>query len=265
MLPNLNSSYVKIYDNYASAPRIKQMKSNKELEGVIDAVGKWRFYLGIKEKASAEEIVVLVNFIKDQFGNLTVADLHEAITMSIAGKLDVDNETYGNFSPLYVSRILNAYSNQRTQIISECKRLLKKHEAQKPKPKVSAEVMHKNMRIAMVRNWNTVKEGRFFYDYGSVMYRYIKHNKLMKPSEDLIERARVYGKEQAMAESREGALVRINMSHVANQDERQERAKTYSRYFIVNEWFKSIKSEQELLDLITKESIQFIVDDENRR
>lgn len=241
------------------------MKTNKELEGVIDAVGKWRFYLGIKEKATPEEIVILVNFIKDHFGNLTVADIHEAMTMSIAGKLDVDNETYGNFSPLYVSRILNAYQNERNKIIGECKRLLKKHEAEKPKPKVSAEVIYKNMRLAIIRNWHTVKEGKFLYDYGSVMYRYIKHNKLMKPSEELIEKARAFGVQQALEDGREGALLRVNMSHVATSEQREERAKTYSRFYIVNEWFKSIPNEKELLKVITKESIQFIVDNENRR
>lgn len=241
------------------------MKTNKELEGVIDAVGKWRFYLGIKDKATPEEIVILVNFIKDHFGNLTVADIHEAMTMSIAGKLDVDNETYGNFSPLYVSRILNAYQNERNQIIGECKRLLKKHEAQKPKPKVSADVIYKNMRLAIIRNWHTVREGKFFYDYGSVMYRYIKNNKLMKPSADLVDKAKKFGVQMTMEEAREGALVRVNVSHIAPKEQKEEKAKTYSRYYIVNEWFKSIPNEEELLKIITKESIQFIVDDENRR
>ena len=57
----------------------------------------------------AEEIKMMVFFIKQQFGELTLSELTNAFNLAIGRKLDIDPNHYQNFSALYVGGILNAY------------------------------------------------------------------------------------------------------------------------------------------------------------
>ena len=74
---------------------------------------KWGKFLGIKEMPQAEEIKMMVFFIKQQFGELTLSELTNAFNLAIGRKLDIDPNHYQNFSALYVGGILNAYKEYK--------------------------------------------------------------------------------------------------------------------------------------------------------
>ena len=58
---------IKIYEAYRGLKRIRDFKSNDELKPLIDLVGKWRYYIGIKEELSQEELFMNVTFIRENF------------------------------------------------------------------------------------------------------------------------------------------------------------------------------------------------------
>src|SRR5210317_1623219 len=97
---------IEIYQAYYSLKRIKQFQSNDELKPLIDLIGKWRFYIGVKEELSQEELFMNVNFIRENFSELNLVDINQAINLSIKGTLNVDVEHYQSFTPLYISKIL---------------------------------------------------------------------------------------------------------------------------------------------------------------
>ena len=56
-----------------------------------------------------EEKYVLLNFIKENFGNQTPEEIKLAFDFAIAGKFEVDVKCYENFSCEYFARIMKAY------------------------------------------------------------------------------------------------------------------------------------------------------------
>tara|TARA_R110000803_G_scaffold16317_1_gene44719 strand:+ start:2306 stop:3001 length:696 start_codon:yes stop_codon:yes gene_type:complete len=230
------------------------MKTNKELGGVIDALGKWRFYLGIKEKASKEEIIINVQFIRDHFGNYNVNDIHEAMQTSIAGKLDVDNNHYGNFGPLYISRVLNAYKNHKSEILQYCKRQLDKN-APKALPERNPKEELDAMKTFFLRAHKDAKD-EFFNDYGDVWYNFAKRNGYFNFTQKIIEDAKRFGKLKANDEASDGILMKMQYNQRMKKEQRELRERSYARSFVVNLWLKSINNPKEFTDGITFSMLQ---------
>lgn len=231
------------------------MKSNKDLEGVIDALGKWRFFLGLKEKASKEEIIINVQFIREHFGDLNVQDIHDAMGLSIAGKLDVDNNHYGNFGPLYISRILNSYREHKNSIISWCKNEVKKIEAAKPKP-VDAKENLKDMRTFFLRSHEKVLNEGYFQDYGDVWYNFAKRNKFLSLNEDLIRKAKSFGMKRALDDAHEGILLKMQYKKQMTEKERESKQRSYARSYVVSEWMKTITNPKSFAQSITLQMLE---------
>lgn len=69
-----------------------------------------------------EEKFVLINFIKTNFANVTLAQIKLAFDMAVAGKLGVDAKCYENFSCEFFGRIMARfleYSAEETRIIAQ--------------------------------------------------------------------------------------------------------------------------------------------------
>jgi len=225
------------------------MKSNKELGGVIDALGKWRFYLGLKEKASKEEIIINVQFIRDHFGEYNVQDIHEAMQTSIAGKLDVDNNHYGNFGPLYISRILNAYKSYKVDILQYCKKQLDKN-APKALPSSNPKEDLESMKSFFLRACEQAKSG-FFNDYGDVWYNFAKRNGYLSFTQDLIEEAKRFGKLKANDHAQDGILLKMQYNQRMKKEERELKERSFARSFVVNKWLNSITDKKAFVNSIT--------------
>ena len=238
-IPNLNKDLVRIYDSYSGEPKIRELNDNKKIAPLIDSVGRWRFYLGIKEEPSKEEIIINVNFIRDHFASLAVSDIDRAIQMSVAGKLDVDNECYGKFSPLYISKILNAYSLHRNNAIQEVKVKLNKLEQEKPKV-LNTEELAKSMYNLFLSIHKSSLEGELYDDFGGVWYNKIRKYNWFEISKDLAQQAYDYGMKRVSFEATQGSLRRVSIGEVMSLDDKKEKAKVYARSYIVNKWLLSI-------------------------
>ena len=114
---NFSDNKIKIYEAYRGLKKIRDFKSNDDLKPLIDLVGKWRYYIGIKEELSQEELFMNLNFIRENFSELNLVDINQAIDLSIKGDLDVEVEHYQSFTPLYISRILKSYKEYRNKVI----------------------------------------------------------------------------------------------------------------------------------------------------
>lgn len=69
-----------------------------------------------------EEKFVLINFIKTNFANVTIAQIKLAFDMAVAGKLGVDAKCYENFSCEFFGRIMARYlefSAEETRVLSQ--------------------------------------------------------------------------------------------------------------------------------------------------
>lgn len=249
-IPSLNKAQVKIYDIFTNQPPIREISTNDQLAPLIDVIGKWRFYLGIKEEPSKQEMIINTNFVRENFGALRIGDIHEAINLSVAGKLDCDNEAYNNFSPLYIGRILNAYNEYRNQIIGQVKRQISIQESKKAS-ELSQDEKNKLWKTAFLSAWNIVKSGGFFEDYGHSWYDYLKKNKLVTNSKELTEKALEYAKKRILEEKPNAKSLRdfVNEVYTPRVDE-NEMKNRYARFFVVNFWLQSIEKGEEYVQEI---------------
>ena len=240
-----NKSKIEIYQAYYSLKRIKDFKSNDELKPLIDLIGKWRFFIGIKEELSQEELFMNVNFIRENFSELNLVDINQAINLSIKGSLNIDVEHYQSFTPLYISKILLAYKKYKGEVIFDIRDSINKIE-EKPKQLSITD------RIALTRASLSVlyekRNDKNFYDYGNVTYDFIKKNKLFKISKELVEKAMKYGKEQVAQETRNTAIsdalnnTTKNLQEVRNKKEYNIRQN--ARNYVVQQWFNSFKEKE---------------------
>ena len=117
-----------------------------------------------------EEKFVLINFIKTNFANVTLAQIKMAFDMAVAGKLGVDAKCYENFSCEFFGRIMARfleYSAEETRIIAQ--RVVE----DEPLPKPSeAELKAQAIASANMYAEQVLKDVNFKWFEGGLQYLY---------------------------------------------------------------------------------------------
>lgn len=83
-----------------------------DIEPLKQALRYAMVLVGIKANnvPNDREKAVLLQFIQNNYGGHTPAEIRLAFDLAVAGELDVDDvKCYENFSPLYFASIMNAY------------------------------------------------------------------------------------------------------------------------------------------------------------
>lgn len=235
---------IKIYEAYRGLKLIRDFKSNDELKPLIDLVGKWRYYIGIKEELSQEELFMNVTFIRENFSGLNLVDIDQAINLSLRGDLDVDVEHYQSFTPLYISKILNAYKKYRGKVICDIRDRIEKLE-NVPK-EITIEERIKITKSSLQSMYDKRADKRF-YDYGGVTYDFIKRNELFPLSKSLVEDAMNYGKKEQLKESRDAlfkeALIGGNKNIKNAREKKEAMIRSYARTYVVKKWLNTFDDE----------------------
>lgn len=101
-----------------SVARICQVNEERSLAKVIEEVkGAFRYIfvlLGLKAEniPAEEEKAVLIEYVMENYGGHTAEELKLAFKLAIQGKLGLEQKEivcYQNFSPLYMTTIMDAY------------------------------------------------------------------------------------------------------------------------------------------------------------
>lgn len=89
----------------------------------IDELLKGMIMLGMKgEKLPSEsEMVNMYKSVLEEYPNLKIGEMALAFDLAAKGKLDIEVETYQNFSMLYLHRILRSFARYGMQKLSELK------------------------------------------------------------------------------------------------------------------------------------------------
>lgn len=89
----------------------------------IDELLKGMIMLGMKgEKLPSEnEMVNMYKSVMEEYPNLKIGEMALAFDLAAKGKLDIEVETYQNFSMLYLHRILRSFARYGMQKLNEMK------------------------------------------------------------------------------------------------------------------------------------------------
>lgn len=241
---NFSDNKIKIYEAYRGLKKIRDFKSNDDLKPLIDLVGKWRYYIGIKEELSQEELFMNLNFIRENFSELNLVDINQAIDLSIKGDLDVEVEHYQSFTPLYISRILKSYKEYRNKVIFAIREKVNKIENVPKELTLNEKVeITKTSLISMFSN----REDKRFYDYGGVTYDFIKRNNLLVFSKALVEEAMNFGKKNSIKEIRKSTYADViqksNKNYNNAKEKRESIIRNSARNYVVQKWLNSFTEE----------------------
>lgn len=110
-----------------------------------------------------EETHVLIDFLIDMLGDYTISEFKLAFKLAVAGKLDCDIKHYENFTPEYISRIMQAYRKYANSILEEQERFTKIKQLEQPKntgPLKLVNIYYKEFLNGEL-NWKTVSDVAF--------------------------------------------------------------------------------------------------------
>ena len=243
---------INTYTANKTLKKIRDFTSNKEVSKLIDLIGKWRYYIGIKESLSQEELFMNVTFIRENFNQLNLFDIKQAIDLSINGTLNVDVEHYQNFSPLYISKILKSYITYKGEIIVK---LNNKISEEKQKLVKISNADKLALTKASIKALYNERDNPNFFDGGSVTYNFIKRNNLIPITKELVEEAMDYGDKLASSLAKDKAIFEaFSENPTSYKDLKQKKEiekRKYARNYVVIKWLNSLDNIDDFIDTIT--------------
>jgi len=211
---------------------------------IIDLLTRWRWMSGINsanqdEDDMAKELVLMASFFKKNYHKLTLEEVSLAIDLSLTNKLDVDVRTFNSFSPMYISKILNAYIDYRNGIVFELK---SKSERLKEKELVERKCTPQEKMdgtIDLIKYlYEKYKEDGVVDDFFGTIYSFMKRTNKMNPSEATIKEAKEYAKQMIM--NKNNNIINNNFHYSEKRYERNYYIQKYFKTFGIDNLISSI-------------------------
>ena len=214
----------------------KQITKEENKENLINAVVKWRMYIGMPKTDIAEELVFVAGFIYENYGFLTISEIELAMKLSVLRKLK-EVEFHGYFSPMYVARVLDSYLYYRKMTMADAIRrkekalLDEKERLNRPSPEQQAE----DTRILIKSFYEEFMQNKEIKDVFTICYKYLRRTRLMVISKETVEEAQKYGKNKVQENIQE---MKRNFQKVEFNLDTEE--KKCVRNYCVGKFFKTV-------------------------
>jgi len=103
--------------------RVSEKLNTVSIALVVDELIRGMHKLGIKgdKIPNKEELSVMYKSIVEEYPNIKLGELTLAFDLASKGKLDMEAETYQNFSVLYLHRLLRAFARYGMQKLNDIK------------------------------------------------------------------------------------------------------------------------------------------------
>jgi len=258
-LPNTTSKDISIYNAYLTEKRFKDFSSKEDLMLMNSLIVRWATYVGV-DTPEASQLNMLSNFIKEHFPTFNAMDLKECISMLASQSLETDAEHYGKISPIYVSKVLKAYQEYKNDVVFKVRGNIEKVKESEVKPMPNEERISNFKKLLTIAKKEN-EQGLAYIDAGDSIYNFIKFNKLIALSKELIDEAMEYGNkhyiEQRKKKVTETVIKNQNFKRVADmQFEKEDIIKKYAREFVVNKFLLQLDLDK-LLQKINIEMLKY--------
>lgn len=258
-LPNTTSKEISIYNSHITDKKLKEFSTKEDLMLMNSLIVRWANYVGV-ETPEASQINMLANFIKEHFPTFNAYDLKECISMLASQSLETDAEHYGKISPIYVSKVLKAYQEHKNNVVFKVRENIEKLRETEVVPMPNEErIANFKKLLTIAKGENT--QGLTYIDSGDSIYNFVKYNKLIALSKELIDEAMDYGNklyiEQRKKKVTETVIKNQNFKRVADmQFEKEDIIKKYAREYVVNRFLLQLNL-NELLQKINIDMLKY--------
>lgn len=256
-LPNTSSKELNVYNAHTTSKRFKDFSTKEDLLLINSLITRWASYVGVNTP-DAVELNTLANFIKEYFPTLNAYDFKECIGLLTIGSLKTDAEHYGKLSPIYVSKVLKAYQEYKMEVVYKVKNEIDKQEQNKVIP-ISNEERLSNFKKLITIAYEDCSKGLYYKDAGDSIYNFIKYNKLVVLSKELIEEAMFFGEKEYNRVKKQKAMESVVKHHSFKsvsdyKFEKEDVIKKNAREFVVNRWLSKL----DLTKLLQKINIEML-------
>jgi hypothetical protein len=247
--------WIKSDDEYAIAITYTEKRigdfTREDMTKLVELMAQWRLLLGVTSESSEHELIVIVQFMYDNFKKYTLADVRLAMNWAISGKTEVGFVTQKNISSFYVSKAMKAYDDEKRIIYNRLMAEREKHLSKMEdinKPKITPLQKAESFKEMIVGMYDSVETGGIFYDIGDMVYNWLKRTGQLKPSKEQIDAAVRYGQDRYYQEKEEKSL-RQKLTDTIDPMDKENRKKKYAREFIIMQYF-TVKTIGEIVDKI---------------
>lgn len=255
----LIGDWIKSESDYAIALTYSEKKigeyNKEDMRGLVDVIAKWRLLLGVTSESSDVELVVITQFVYDNFKWFTLADIKLAMNWTISGKVEVGYVTQKNISSYYVSRALNAYDEVKREIVQKLAADRDKYnrgliEAEKNK-KVTAEDKANSFKDMVLTCYEAHTKGQKWYDFGDFIFNWLKAINKIDRNPNLIQQAVDYGQRMYNEYKKESNHF-LKFAANDTDEDRDKLQKKFGRQFMVKIFFDT-HDVKEIVSLINVE------------
>lgn len=231
---------------------------SKEENALITEIGVWSALVGYK--CNAQELKVIVGALKKAFPTYNLVDIKTARDMSTEGQFKT--RYVGNFSSIYVNSIMAEYRNFRGEAIVSHRQKKAKQNQDKPLPKPSEKKRIETYKQIL---WNAYSHQKDlskesdYVDLGNVLYDFIKKNRLVKVTNEIINKATEHAKKtylQTVKDKNYGAV--IKGEYIEKRKKANEKIVSYQKQYIIIHFIEQFKDKKEFAKFVDNISIDMI-------
>lgn len=232
---------------------------NADMNVLKGMIVKWVYMLGLTNKVDEKDIIALTKITQDLFPKITLKQLELAIKYSMQGVLGVDIECYGNFSPLYISKILNAYlkfSREKIHEVSWRTKSIERMDEQKKLAIPYSEEVASTRKIIKLYIERVTTTTQYIGDFNNTIWEMLKRLGYLDPKKIDLEQADEWADNRVRLESVSTEAKRYNkMSPQQKEKEMSLYKKLYGRYYVLKTIFRTMSNPMEWLDQLPDEAI----------
>lgn len=245
-----------IFVKSISVPNISELGRNIS-EKLLDTLAKWRWMAGISthnqsEDDIAHELALICKFVMSNYPQITLDEISLAIDLSLTDKLNCDVRTFNTFSPMYVSRILNAYIEYKRTMYND---LMKRKESLDLKKEMDREITPEEKMEGMVELiryfYDKHKSEGIVNDYFNTLYNYLRRTKRLIVGKPMIDDALKYAK----VESQKHIKQYFEDSLKTQKIDSDAIEKRYARNYCVQVFFNTLDIEKLIASIKVEEFI----------
>ena len=215
--------------------------TKEDMTKLVELMAHWRLLLGVTTESTEMELVVICQFVYDNFKKFTLPDIRMAMNWAISGKIDIGFVSQKTLSSYYVSKVLNAYNEEKRHIFNDMMERRERHLQRlslDTKPEVTNVEKANSFKEMLVSIYQSHHEGRAFYDFNDFIYNWLKRTGQLQATQEDINAAVFYGQEKYREERRQQNAVNIlrQLSNLDTKDNKEEKQKKYAREYMIKKY-----------------------------
>ncbi len=198
-LPEVPKSNKNIFIAHQTEKRIADFNTLEEDQLVLKQLMVWKVMTGITNQPAPEDFVLILDFIKINYGTLNIFDIKNAMNLSSSNQLEIkksaNDESFANFSCVYVGRILSAYIEYKKEIVFDVRKAIEKKQSLLPPPKKSLAEQKKDLFTYIEKSYNEIVLQKHDYeDYLNLFFTFLYQNNFIQITEAKRNEAILYAR-----------------------------------------------------------------------